>query len=345
MCVGIVHCCYTALLDGTTHSFLVSHTSTHPPTHTCVHVSTVLILKENLDSIEHIDNVVKARQAAVAAVKECKDTAMEAMKSPDNKAKVTMDELSSCIAESAQQTEQKAWEEVDFQDNLRKDLGFKLSKYACTDQYFNMTESIENKTWTKPDGVSPVRVMLDRPVAQIHLIENFASPMECTTIQKAVHIKRVDGAGGFFGSSASVDIPWTIDTSPTTLATKMYTYAQDVFKTTIYLENTEKLQVLRYDQPDDRFDSHCDGECNGGDYKPNQRFASVLVYCDVADVGGATHFDNAGVHIRPKQYDAVFYSYVNPVAEVTDPGFTRTTECGVKEGTKTTVFHSLRDVK
>ena len=96
------------------------------------------------------------------------------------------------------------------------------------------------------------------------------------------------------------------------------------------------------DEAPDRYMPHCDGDCNGLDFKPGNRMATVVMYCDVPKVGGATRFRNSNVHINPKQYAATFFSYIDPVTMKMDSGFTEHSGCPVVEGEKKIVTQWVR---
>mmetsp|Transcript_27560 Transcript_27560/g.57663 ORF Transcript_27560/g.57663 Transcript_27560/m.57663 type:complete len:196 (+) Transcript_27560:87-674(+) len=84
------------------------------------------------------------------------------------------------------------------------------------------------------------------------------------------------------------------------------------------------------------------GHCDGRKHKSGLRVATLLVYCKVPAQGGHTNFRNAGVHIKPKAGDALFFSYMDPETKVHDTFFTEHSGCPVYEGTKQLVTHWMR---
>lgn len=50
--------------------------------------------------------------------------------------------------------------------------------------------------------------------------------------------------------------------------------------------------------------------------------ATMVMYCDIPEVGGSTNFRNSGVHVKPTKYAATFFSYIDPVTMKMDDGFT-----------------------
>ena len=74
----------------------------------------------------------------------------------------------------------------------------------------------------------------------------------------------------------------------------------------------------RDDEAPDQYTPHCDGDCTGQPHKYGQRMATMVMYCTVASRGGHINFRNAGVHVKPRVGDAVFFSYIDPKTNTTD---------------------------
>lgn len=87
---------------------------------------------------------------------------------------------------------------------------------------------------------------------------------------------------------------------------------------------------------------HCDGDCTGLPHHAGTRMATMVVYCTVPTVGGATNFRNAGVHVKPVVGNAVFFSYMDPKTRITDNRFTEHSGCPVYEGEKKIVTQWIR---
>ena len=66
------------------------------------------------------------------------------------------------------------------------------------------------------------------------------------------------------------------------------------------------------------------------------------MYCTLPTKGGSTNFRNAGVHVKPVKYSAVFFSYIDPETKVMDDGFTEHSGCPVFEGEKKIVTQWVR---
>ena len=264
----------------------------------------------------------------------------------------SMDKLMACIDNSVNASLAKQSEEISFQESVRLKMGSKLVNYACVDPKMKQTTETENKTWTffQDKLERKVKVMMDRPSVQVHLMENFISEQECAAVEAAAKLERVEGANGLWAVKGGFDIPWAAkDSLLTSLATKFYSYARDQLRVMdLDAANAEQMFVLKYhgkgadSEAFDRYDPHCDGSCDGSPHEKGSRVATFIGYCEVPSVGGGTHFTNAGIHIVPNKFSAVYYSYVDPKTQATDAGFTQHAGCPVIEGDKTIVTHKIR---
>jgi hypothetical protein len=70
--------------------------------------------------------------------------------------------------------------------------------------------------------------------------------------------------------------------------------------------------------------------------------ATIVMYCDIPEVGGQTRFRNSNVHVIPKKYAATFFSYIDPATMKMDSGFTEHSGCPVVEGEKKIVTQWVR---
>ena len=82
-----------------------------------------------------------------------------------------------------------------------------------------------------------------------------------------------------------------------------------------------------------RYTPHCDGNCDGLKHRSGTRVATMVMYCDLPEVGGATQFRNSAIHIKPKFGMATFFSYKGSNG-VMDTGFTEHSGCPVFKGEK-----------
>jgi hypothetical protein len=132
------------------------------------------------------------------------------------------------------------------------------------------------------------------------------------------------------------------------LSRRVYNYVNHVLPFEIQHNGQEDLMSIQYfgrgqeDDKPDRYMPHCDGDCNGLDFKPGNRMATMVMYCDIPTVGGATNFRNSGIHVKPTKYAATFFSYIDPVTMKMDDGFTEHSGCPVFEGEKKIVTQWVR---
>jgi hypothetical protein len=74
--------------------------------------------------------------------------------------------------------------------------------------------------------------------------------------------------------------------------------------------------------------------------------ATFMMFCDVANKGGAVHFPQTGTHVKPKQGQGLLITYIDPNKKsagiVEEDIFTaEVVECPVKEGKRTTIKYQI----
>lgn len=62
----------------------------------------------------------------------------------------------------------------------------------------------------------------------------------------------------------------------------------------------------------------------------------------IPNKGGFTNFQNANVHIKPSEGSAIFFSYMDPLTNMTDHRLTQHSGCPVYEGEKKIVTQWVR---
>jgi hypothetical protein len=70
--------------------------------------------------------------------------------------------------------------------------------------------------------------------------------------------------------------------------------------------------------------------------------ATIVMYCNIPETGGHTNFKNANVHVKPRNGNGIFFSYIDPKTKSTDTGFTEHSGCPVYEGEKKIVTQWIR---
>ena len=325
---------------------------------------------------DFVDNKIKAKKSASDLIKECQQKAQDKLSSNDGSADNTqliMDEMLACVENGVAVSLEQVNEEIAFQASVRKDIAATLENYTCVDDSLNSTADLTTALWNSPvtsnQGLDsrnsiPVSYQVhfkhDRVASKIHVIEQFITPEECAAMEalaeKTLHDATVaDGKGGSQLSNhrkakqAGIKVPWDKPHDPISqLSRRVYDYVNGVLDLDIKENGQEDLMSIQYfgrgrnDTEPDRYTPHCDGDCTGQPHKHGNRMATMVMYCTTADSGGHTNFRNAGVHVKPVPYDAVFFSYIDPLTKTMDTGFTEHSGCPVFTGTKKIVTQWVR---
>lgn len=291
------------------------------------------------------DDQIRAKQEAQGLVSECQEKARIMLENANGDSTLTMsamDELVGCVETGVSRRLSKANEEIAFQANIRTEMAKQMENYTCTDLSLDSTAALREETWRgAQDRVRrKVNVMLDRPASKIHVIENFIDPEECEAMEAAAkpklhHATVADGKGGSHLSEnrkamqAGIKVPWKKEASGDLIARvsrKVYDYTESVLGMGIDEFGQEDLMSIQYfgrginDTEPDRYTPHCDGECTGLPHKSGTRMATMVLYCVVPESGGHTNFRNAGVHVKPKSGNGIFFSYIDPETKIMDNG-------------------------
>jgi hypothetical protein len=336
--------------------------------------------------IDHVDNQSKALEASNNAIMNCKENATKMINDKDTS--TIIDYLVECIEESVQMQIIDAHDEVAFHSEIREKLAEHFENYTCYDDNLTTTEPIDSTIWDYNGTRKNVDIFHVHSSSQIHVIYDFVSPEECAAVEQAakptLHRATVaDGKGGSEYSpnrkalQAGIKIPWHLEAQGnllTRVSRRVYDYTNHVLDLNINEDGQEDLMSIQYfgtnnvnGQPD-RYMPHCDGDCDGLQFKPGNRMATMVrdpfksylyseskthfnclcnsydkvLYCEVPTKGGATNFKNAGVHVVPKRGAATFFSYINPETNVMDTGFTEHSGCPVIEGEKKIITQWIR---
>ena len=315
------------------------------------------MIQEGLE-VEHTDSKTIASKSASSLLDDCKSTAKKELASDPESAVSILESLTGCVQKGIAKEIEIANEEIAFQAKVRKDMAELVENYTCADETMNTTEAKRTEYW----GGRKVDVMIDRPASKVHTIQNFLTEDECKAVEAAaapiLHDATVaDGSGGSKLSEsrkakqAGIKVHWEKEAGGDLIARlsrRVYDYVNHVLPFEIQENGQEDLMSIQYfgrgpeDEAPDRYMPHCDGDCNGLAFKPGNRMATVVMYCDIPKVGGATRFRNSNVHINPKKYAATFFSYIDSESMKMDSGFTEHSGCPVVEGEKKIVTQWVR---
>jgi len=272
--------------------------------------------------------------------------------------------MTKCVEETVTQQMIHANEEIKYQALLRDKLAEQLENYTCADYELPSSPALRTEYWNHTDlaVTRKVDVLHDRPASKVHVIQNFISKAECaameeTAIHKLHKATVADGKGGSELSpnrkalQAGIHIPWKKEAKGnllTKISRRVYDYTDHVLQMGIDEHGQEDLMSIQYkgrgvqDKEPDRYMPHCDGECKGMPHRQGQRMATIVIYCTVPEMGGATNFRKSGLHVVPEEGSATFFSYVDPETMMMDNGFTEHSGCPVIEGEKKIVTQWVR---
>jgi len=250
------------------------------------------------------------------------------------------------------------------QDEVHAQLSETWENYTCYDFNLESSPPLSTTSWTysKMNITYPVKLLHSLPSSQVHMIENFATAEECFAIEEATKSSLVfastegDEEGGRSkyrkALQSFVNIPWEHESEGYPLATlgrRVLSYVNHATEYDLDIFGQEALMFIKYkgsgdvhDPEPDQYMPHCDGSCDGTSHQKTGRVATMLMYCSVAEVGGATNFHYSGLHIVPKLHSAVFFSYLNSHTMEMDNGFTTHSGCPVIKGEKKLITQWLR---
>jgi len=312
----------------------------------------VLFVTKGLE-ITHQDDKSVARDAAKEAMLECKQTAKNSITRSLSASSVeqTYANFITCVDKNVQQKLKEQHEEVEFQSNLRKTMGDMIENYVCDDDELKDPEPVGDNY--KTFRGNRVGVLFERDTSQIHLLHGFVSSEECAVLEKEVtgRLTRVgpdteEGLKGLKGWQATIE-PGEGGRTVTSIVRRIYDYANTVVNFGLKMDGQEGLTAVQLTpstdggETPDRYLPHCDGTCDGLKHTTGGKVSTMVIYCKSAEKGGAVNFRNAGLHFKPKEGDAVFYSYASH-DETMDKGFTENSVCPLREGDTLFFQHSIR---
>ena len=304
--------------------------------------------------VQHTDSKTIANESAVKLLDECKSTAKRQLStetsSNSDAATAMLDELVVCVQNGITKEIERANEEVDFQTGIRLNMADSWENYTCADKRgVNATKPKKTSLWKgkKED------VLLDRPSSKVRTVQNFLNWDECRAVERASEGRWVgseDGLSMTQEAMIKVDLGENRGDLITQLTRRVYDYIQHILPTLdIHEGGQEELRYTHYsggtgkeEKAPVRSLAHCGENCAGLEHKSGNLIATMIMHCEVPKAGGEANFRNAGVHIKPKQYSATFFSYINPVTMKMDNGFTEHSICPVLEGKMKLVTQKVR---
>jgi hypothetical protein len=299
-------------------------------------------------------------QEAEAIVQICREKASHLLQTTQRPMARIMDTLTDCLKEETARILMIKHEEVAFQADLRTRISAMAENYTCSDPTLETTAPLNIRTWMHGGRAHTVHILHERPSSNIHVVHNFIQPHECEAIrlaaQSTLHRGTVaDGKGGSRLSEsrkawqAGIKVDYDKQDNPIAdVSRRLFAYANDVTGYNMTLDGQEDIMSIQYfgdgvaNPTPDRYMPHCDGTCDGTPHKRGGRVATMVMYCDVPELGGATNFQNSNVYVKPKLGAAAFFSYLDPKSYLHEQGFTTHSGCPVLLGTKRIAVQWMR---
>jgi hypothetical protein len=313
--------------------------------------SSVIVVKDGL----RVDKEQPLPSESSELVRVCREQALDSTKDSTAVLKV----LTRCLEDKLAAILQEKNAELAFQAELRTSLSRTAENYTCADQTRESTTPKQVRDWTHEGVTRQAQILHDRPSSQIHVVIDFISPQECEAIVEAaaptLHRGTVaDGKGGSRLSDnrkawqAGLKVDWSTDNAIAAVSRRLFDYANYATGYNMTVDGQEDLMSIQYfgnglqDKTPDRYMPHCDGDCDGLPLKTGGRVATMVIYCDVPEIGGGTNFQNSNVFVKPQVGDAAFFSYLNPETLIHEQGFTTHSGCPVLQGTKRIAVQWMR---
>ena len=245
-----------------------------------------------------------------------------------------------CVKKGLTSTLRRGNAEVAFAQSIAQEAASGMENFTCSDPNRGSSPDVDTRVWrSEKDGKTrTVHVKLERPASRIHVIDEFAYEDECGAMQDAAkdilhRASTGDGKGGSQLSDhrkalqASINPAWSQESDGDLIARisrRVYDYVNYALDMDLEEHGQEPLMSIQYfgrgynDTTPDRYMPHCDGTCEGDPFVSGSRMATMVIYCDIPEVGGHTNFQNANVHVKPEARSAVFFSYFDPKTNITD---------------------------
>ena len=225
--------------------------------------------------------------------------------------------------------------------NLMSD---RLRNYTCLDDRMESSTPLSSKDVNINGKIYTVDMLFENGQAKIWTVDNFISDAECSVLEnharpllKRATVASEDGTSVVSenrkAQQAGYDLHINNPNDPLVpLFGRILDLTNNIAGYNLTPEGQEDFTVIQYN-PQDQYSPHCDGSCNGDRHNPGGRVATAVLYCKVAERGGATSFTKADIFVKPKKNQATFFSYKGKDGYMED-GFTEHSGCPVIKGEK-----------
>lgn len=162
-----------------------------------------------------------------------------------------------------------------------------------------------------------VDVIREEPL--VAMIRGFAAPGECEMLVAEAgdwsSMGRAYTSGGKHSQyrrsySKNINPPLReADSELMRLVGRMFSVTRNLTGYKVYPPGQEPVNAVLYREVGDEYRPHCDGTCTGAHYKPGERIATSILYCNVAELGGQTSFTEGTHKVVPVQGDMLLFAY------------------------------------
>eukprot|EP00595_Chromulina_sp_UTEXLB2642_P002078 CAMPEP_0196764406 /NCGR_PEP_ID=MMETSP1095-20130614/6047_1 /TAXON_ID=96789 ORGANISM="Chromulina nebulosa, Strain UTEXLB2642" /NCGR_SAMPLE_ID=MMETSP1095 /ASSEMBLY_ACC=CAM_ASM_000446 /LENGTH=318 /DNA_ID=CAMNT_0042119883 /DNA_START=417 /DNA_END=1373 /DNA_ORIENTATION=+ len=268
--------------------------------------------------------------------------------------RLSEDEFTQCVADVIYEDITKITDAKEKAEKYRDLLSSRLRNYTCEDDSMNTSTPISSYNIRLHDKSVKVEVLQDLPSAKIWYVDNFISEDECNVLvnhgrpllvratvageagESVVSESRKAQQAGYSSHHRhkEKDPLWPLFTRILQLTNAHTDY-------NLQPDGQEDFTIIQYN-PSDQYTPHCDGDCAGVEHNKGGRVATAVLYCKVAERGGATTFTKSDLFVKPKVGMATFFSYKGPDGKM-DVGYTEHSGCPVIEGEKWITTLWMRD--
>ncbi len=287
------------------------------------------------------DHKTRARRKAKEALEECQQSVQKDTSLTDLE---KIDRLADCMEKQLAMSMQETADEIQFQSQLRKQMGRSWSQYACRDTMnTTTTNSIVNSTWTFQPARGQkqkfkTQVLFESDHSKIQRVQQFVTGSECHALRQAItqdalprKAKSTSKLVGLFMEKLEQLVSYA-----TEMTAKI---DKDPLMQVRYMEPTKR-------QEDCSIDSDGSTTCRTADLESDDPMihvtlaneanvlASVLVLCETPNAGGEIFFTKTGTTLLPKdlQGDAIVILHEVNAKREEDPFVDEYVICPVREG-------------
>jgi hypothetical protein len=263
-------------------------------------------------------------------------------------------EFGSCFAKGITDQISKVDDSATQVKKYRDLISARLRNYTCEDETMETSKPIRSKIFTIENKKYDIDVLLDMPNAKIWAVHDLITDEECDILERhgrpnlaRATVAADDGSSVYSENRKAQQTGYSLyqtDPNDPLHSLNKRVLAVTNLHTGYNLQpvGQEDFTIIQYNK-DDQYTPHCDGSCDGSEYKAGGRVATAVMYCQVAERGGGTTFTKADIFVKPYRGMATFFAYKDFNGTVVDDGFTEHSGCPVLQGEKWITTLWMRD--